>query len=477
MWAIYKVNMLRKMSSGAFAKDIDGFAISFADEFDACIKRGGDLVNGCNVVNGNKQALILGIKDALKKGQSAGIGNFNLLNELGPAIVAYWSGATLSPYPNPLVKPGGWQSTPPAIGTVLNLGPEPIQTAASAAKIAAEKAATKIAIDELKKQKINIPPLGEVNIYDTVEKILAKKINDPQILAHPAIYPAVLLVKLARETKIPSPNLALKPGNFIKFPPLPDRKKLIEEAKKKLEEEAEKQIKEQIKQQIIEPVKEAILTPIEQAIEQAIAIANTVRPLPTKAQIKKYVKDTFEGIIPDLQLPGITIPKIPTKAEIEKIVTDIIAGYIPNIPNLKLPKIPTKEEIKAMIYEMIKDKIPQIPNFNIVLPSLYFKPSSNILINPLVNYCKTQMLTTGGIINVLSQYPPPAIPGPAIIKWDGYRVPDGPFVPDIPIPPAFPSNIPLPDTSKLITELPKIKLEVPKFEVPSLGSVASIITI
>jgi hypothetical protein len=290
MWAIYKVNMLRKMSSGAFAKDIDGFAISFADEFDACMKRGGDLINGCNVVNGNKQALILGVKDALKKGQSAGIGNFNLLNELGPAIIAYWSGATLSPYPNPLVKPGGWQATPPAIGTVLNLGPEPIQTAASAAKIAAEKTATKIAIDELKKQKINIPPLGEVNIYDTVEKILAKKINDPQVLAHPAIYPAVLLVKLARETKIPSPNLALKPGNFIKFPPLPDRKKLIEEAKKKLEEEAEKQIKEQIKKQIIEPVKEAILTPIEQTIEQAIAIANTVRPLPTKAQIKKYVK-------------------------------------------------------------------------------------------------------------------------------------------------------------------------------------------
>jgi hypothetical protein len=445
MWAIYKVNMLRKMSSGAFAKDIDGFAISFADEFDACMKRGGDLINGCNVVNGNKQALILGVKDALKKGQSAGIGNFNLLNELGPAIIAYWSGATLSPYPNPLVKPGGWQATPPAIGTVLNLGPEPIQTAASAAKIAAEKTATKIAIDELKKQKINIPPLGEVNIYDTVEKILAKKINDPQVLAHPAIYPAVLLVKLARETKIPSPNLALKPGNFIKFPPLPDRKKLIEEAKKKLEEEAEKQIKEQIKKQIIEPVKEAILTPIEQTIEQAIAIANTVRPLPTKAQIKKYVKDTFDGIIPDLQLPGITIPKIPTKEEIEKIVTDIIAGYI--------------------------------PNFNIVLPSLYFKPSSNILINPLVNYCKTQMLTTGGIINVLAQYPPPIIPGPAIIKWDGYRVPDGPPVPDVPIPPAFPSNIPLPDTSKLITELPKIELKAPKFEVPPLDKIGNIISI
>jgi hypothetical protein len=53
----------------------------------------------------------------------------------------------------------------------------------------------------------------------------------------------------------------------------------------------------------------------------------------------------------------------------------------------------------------------------------------------------------------------------------------GPPVPDIPIPPSFPSNIPIPDTSKLITELPKIKLEIPKFEVPSLPNVGSIISI
>ncbi len=464
MWAVYKVNMLRKMASGQFGKDIDAAAISIADEFDACVKRGGDLLYGCSVVTGNKQALIVGIKDALKRGQSAGIGNFNLLNEIGPAITAYWAGAVMSPFPNPLVRPGGWQATIPAPGTILNLGPEPIQLQASAAKIAAEKAATKAAIEELKKQTVEIPPLGKVNLYDTAEKILSKKINDPQVLANPIIFPAVLLIKLFKEAKIPSPNINLKPGQIMKFPKLPDRKKLIEEAKKKLEEEAEKQIKEQL----IEPVKQAIIAPIEGLVQKAIEESNKVRPLPTKDQIKKYVKDTIDGKIPELQLPGVNLPKIPTKKEIEETVKSIIEGYIPNIPNIQLPKIPTKDEIKVMIAEMIKDKIPNIPNINFVAPTLFFKPSSNIWIDPFVNMCKVHMLTTGGLINVLAQYPPPATPGPAIIKWDGYRIPDGPPVPNIPIPPAFPSNIPIPE---LNVKLPKINLEAPKVPTPSLPKV------
>lgn len=467
MWAVYKVNMLRKMASGQFGKDLDAAAISIADEYDACVKRGGDLLYGCSVVNGNKAALITGIRDAMKKGQNAGIGNFNLLNEIAPALSAYWIGATLSPFPNPLIRPGGWQATIPAPGTVLNIGPDPIQLQIDAAKIAAEKAATKAAIEELKKQKVNIPPLGEINIYDTADKILKKKITDPKILSHPVIYPAVLLIKLARETKIPSPNKVLKKGKFIKFPKLPDRKKLIEEAKKKLEEEAEKQIKEQL----IEPIKSAIITPIEDAIQKAVDLANSIpSPKPTKAQIKKYVKDTIDGKIPELSLPGIDIPKIPTKQELEKMVRDIIEGYIPAIPNLQLPKIPTKEEIKIMVYEMIKDKIPNIPNFNITPPTLFIKPSSVVWINPFVNFCKTHMLTVGGLINVLSQYPPPATPAPAIIKWDGYRIPDGPPVPNIPIRPAFPSNIPLPEdlvkASSVKLQLPK--LEAPKVPIPSL---------
>lgn len=464
MWAVYKVNMLRKLASGQFGKDLDSAAISIADEYDACVKRGGDLLYGCNVVNGNKAALITGIKEAMKKGQNAGIGNFNLLDEIAPALTAYWAGATLAPFPNPLIRPGGWQSTIPAPGTILNLGPEPVQLQLDAARIAAEKAATKAAIDELKKQTVDIPPLGEINIYDTADKILKKKITDPNILSHPVIYPAVLLIKLARETKIPSPNKVLKRGKFIKFPKLPDRKKLIEEAKKKLEEEAEKQIKEQL----IEPIKSAIITPIEEAIQKAVDLSNSIpSPKPTKAQIKKYVKDTVNGLIPELSLPGIDIPKIPTKEELEKMVKDIIDGFIPPLPNIQLPKIPTKDEIKVMVYEMIKDKIPEIPNFNITLPTLFIKPSSVVWINPFVNFCKTHMLTVGGIINVLAQYPPPATPAPAFIKWDGYRIPDGPPVPNIPIRPSFPSNIPLPED---LVKVPTIKLEAPKVPIPSIGA-------
>ena len=82
---------------------------------------------------------------------------------------------------------------------------------------------------------------------------------------------------------------------------------------------------------------------------------------PTKEEIKKYVKDTIDGLIPDFELPGIAIPKIPTKKELKEMIKD---------------KIPTKEELLAMAYDLIKDKIPEIPNIWFIPPTFIFSKTA-----------------------------------------------------------------------------------------------------
>ena len=158
---------------------------------------------------------------------------------------------------------------------------------------------------------------------------------------------------------------------------------------------------------IIKPIEETILTPIYAAIETAVNIADNLPKKPTKEEIKKYVKDTIEGLIPDFDLPGLSIPKIPTKAELKALIKD---------------KIPTKEELLAMAYDLIKDKIPEIPNIWFIPPTFVFSYPTNILLDPFVNIAKFHLIGVSGTMSVMAQYPPPAPPAPAIINWTGYKV-------------------------------------------------------
>ena len=66
-WILFKVNVLNAMITGRFSKDTDSFAEFYANEYDQCIKRGGDMLYGVNVINGNLSGMIDVIKGALKK--------------------------------------------------------------------------------------------------------------------------------------------------------------------------------------------------------------------------------------------------------------------------------------------------------------------------------------------------------------------------------------------------------------------------
>ncbi len=406
-WTLFKVNVLKSMVSFQFAKDPDGFADFYANEYDACIKRGGDMLYGVPIMNGNVAGMADAIKKAFKKGQDNGDENFNILAEIYPsAFDAYWLGAEMAPIPNPLLKPTGWQSTPPAPGAIMNIGPNPMMLASSAALHKAEVEATKALEDKLKEQTIDIPNIGSVNVYDTLQKLLKKEPVDSKILNHPAVKLGKSVMQKAKQAKKKKPSIGsqLKKSVKFPFPELPKKKEIIEKAKNKLIEAAI----EELKKQIIVPIEAAILAPIIATIQIAVEMANSIpSPKPTPPQIKKFVKDTIDGVTPDIELPGVSIPKIPTKQELQKMIDE---------------KTPTKEELEAMAYDMIKDKIPQIPNIFFVPPTIKFSFQTNAMINPFVNVAKTHLMGASGIMSVLAQYPPPAPPAPAILNWNGYKI-------------------------------------------------------
>lgn len=406
-WTIFKINVLKSMVTFQFGKDSDSFAEFYANEYDKCMKRGGDMIYGVPVINGNVVGMANVIKRAFKKGQASGGENFNILQEICPAAFdAYWLGAEMSPLPNPLLRPLGWQSTPPAPSTILNIGPNPIALAKSIVLNAAEVAATKILVEALKEQIVNIAGVGNINVYDTIQKILKKEKIDEKISKHPAIIAGKLLVEKYNQAKKKKPSIGsqFKKSIKIPFPELPKRKKIIEKLTAKLLDEA----MEQLKEQLIIPIEEIILAPIISYVQTVVEISNNIpNPKPTKEQIKQYLKDTINGVIPEIQLPNINIPKIPTKEEFQKMIDE---------------KIPTKEELMATALELINGKIPNIPNIHFIRPTLQFSFQTNALINPFVNLAKTHLLGVGGVMTVMAQYPPPSPPAPAIINWNGYKI-------------------------------------------------------
>ncbi len=412
MWTIFGLNVLKAMMTFQYSKDIEGFARFYANEYDACIKRGGDMMYGVSVINGNVEGMADVIEKALKKGIQLKGSNYNLLEEICPAAFdAYWLGAEMAPIPNPLLRPLGWQSTPPAPGAIMNIGPNPIQLATSAAIHKAEVEALKALEDELKKQTITIPavpPLVEITIpvYETAQKILNKEPVDKSIKDNPIIKAAIEIIRKLKQAKKkkPSTGSQFKPSIKIPFPELPNRQELIDEARNTLMEQAI----EAIKSQLIKPIEEIILQPILSIIQTAVSVSESIpTPKPTKEQIKKYVKDTIDGAIPDISLPGITIPTIPTKEELEKEIEE---------------KLPTKEELEAMAYDMIKGLIPDIPYINFVPPTLLFTPPTNILVGPFINAAQQHLMGVGGTMSVMAQYPPPAIPAPAVLQFNGYTI-------------------------------------------------------
>lgn len=111
-WGLFKQNIKRRWDRPDTIEDIDTVAKLWANEYDAAIKRGKDATNFVTLQNGNKDALETFFKLGLQIGLTTSSPSFQLINEFGKGVITYWTGATLNPFPIPLI---------PATGAIQNI--------------------------------------------------------------------------------------------------------------------------------------------------------------------------------------------------------------------------------------------------------------------------------------------------------------------------------------------------------------------
>jgi hypothetical protein len=110
-WETFKQNILRVANNPQSIDDIDIVAETYANEYDAAVKRGGDNLNLVSVKTGNVEAMKQIFTAALQKGLTSDV-PYDLVGEMGKGVVAYWTGATLNEFPIPVI---------PAIGAAQNI--------------------------------------------------------------------------------------------------------------------------------------------------------------------------------------------------------------------------------------------------------------------------------------------------------------------------------------------------------------------
>jgi len=111
-WKLFKVNMLLYMNNPLAISGFPLFGAKLALEYDLCMRRGGQLINKNPVQTGNvplfSQLMNVAHTTALTKTQP---GQHAFLKDVGNAVKGYWTGATLLPFPTPIIPaPGSAQN-------------------------------------------------------------------------------------------------------------------------------------------------------------------------------------------------------------------------------------------------------------------------------------------------------------------------------------------------------------------------------
>jgi|TARA_R110001599_G_scaffold119199_1_gene289049 hypothetical protein len=125
-WGLFKLNVIRK--TGVInSNTVKTVAKVWAEEYDAAVKRGIDFINFESIQVGNKQIMETLFFVALLKGMSSPSDKFSLVNEFGSGVKAYWAGASMKPFPIPLIPaPGSIQNLIVNSNIVTNVGTWPM---------------------------------------------------------------------------------------------------------------------------------------------------------------------------------------------------------------------------------------------------------------------------------------------------------------------------------------------------------------
>ena len=112
-WKLFKVNMLLYMNNPAGVVAFPQYAAKLAMEYDMCMRRGGQLINKNPIAVGNMPLFITMMTVAHTMALTKGVpAQHAFLKDVGNAVKGYWTGATLLPFPTPLI---------PAPGSVQNI--------------------------------------------------------------------------------------------------------------------------------------------------------------------------------------------------------------------------------------------------------------------------------------------------------------------------------------------------------------------
>jgi hypothetical protein len=110
-WQKFKDNIQKVANDPGSILDTDTVAKLYAEEYDACMKRGGDTTNRVAIAQGNVELMRKFFKAALDKGLTSKQ-PYDLVGEMGKGVIAYWSGAIMNNYPTPIQ---------PALGAIANV--------------------------------------------------------------------------------------------------------------------------------------------------------------------------------------------------------------------------------------------------------------------------------------------------------------------------------------------------------------------
>lgn len=110
-WSIFKQSILNQAKSPDSIQSIDEVARLYAREYDAAIRRGGDMMNHISIQKGNVESMEQMFKFALQNGLNQQ-STYNLVQEMGKGVLIYWTGAPMMQFPTPIM---------PAIGAFANI--------------------------------------------------------------------------------------------------------------------------------------------------------------------------------------------------------------------------------------------------------------------------------------------------------------------------------------------------------------------
>jgi LAS superfamily LD-carboxypeptidase LdcB len=110
-WAIFKRNMSQFMSNPDAVKSSDDLAKILAREYEEALKRGYDQLNFISISGGQLELLELSFSATLRSGNFKR-NQYDVILELGKAIVSYWGTVQFNQFPPPII---------PAPGSVSNI--------------------------------------------------------------------------------------------------------------------------------------------------------------------------------------------------------------------------------------------------------------------------------------------------------------------------------------------------------------------